>query len=333
MFESEDQSGKAVGIRGWLSRLWRGRETSLTSLKLDTGKLDTGSPAASSLPGTGVPPAPPKRYIRFQDPKGGLPFQAHPVQFLKGMFQQQVIQPGSHDPLGNLGIWANDLEVSGTTDWVDDEQDGLFSRKLCSKEDALGARGLLDGVPYVLADILQVGQNVVVYQLTNLNTCAYLAYGFPITELDVRLAFERYLRRIAEKGEGYNASRLIALADRVLEGFPAHEAALFNKGVALLADKRFSEARICFEQCVKLNSTDLLALLHYAAVLGALGEYESAVDQLVIADLVSEEGVRNLLRSFSVLQEFVGLSVSEVLRVTSPGHQVRDLWLKYFPPV
>jgi len=280
-----------------------------------------------------VPPAPNKPYLRFKDLNGAACFTAHPVVFLPGQYRQLAIQPGSRDPLGNQGIWANDMDASGSTDWVDDEHDGFYSRKVYTIQDALGARGQIDGVPYVIEDVLQVGKNVVVYQLTNLQTCGYVAYGFGIDDLDVRVAFHRYLQRIVDKKVECQTERMITLANRVLEAYPSDEAALFNKGVALLSDKKFAEAHASFQLAVNLNDSDLLALMHDAASLAAMGQQNSAIDQFARADAVSEEGVRSMLASFEFLRSYLGRAVAELMEVAPPDHAVRDLWLKYFPPV
>jgi hypothetical protein len=92
-------------------------------------------------PAPNVTPDRPKPYVRFQHPNGAPLFLAQPVKFVPGLYQQNVIQPGSHDPLGNPGIWANEIEAKGFADWVDDPNAGLFSRKLYVAEDALGAKG------------------------------------------------------------------------------------------------------------------------------------------------------------------------------------------------
>jgi len=76
-----------------------------------------------------------------------------------------------------------------------------------------------------------------------------------------------------------------------------------------------------------------LALMHDAASLAAMGQQNSAIDQFARADAVSEEGVRSMLASFEFLRSYLGRAVAELMEVAPPDHAVRDLWLKYFPPI
>lgn len=169
----------------------------------------TASPASPAKPARNAAPDPPKPYIQIQNPNGGRSLLAHPVQFLPGRYQQNTIQPGSHDPLGNPGIWANDnLGAKGYADWIDDPHAGLFSRKLYVVKDALGAKGRIGGVPYEFGAVLQIGENVVIYRLDNLDTCAYIVYGFPIQLVDAVGAMARYLRRVREGREKLTSAAL-----------------------------------------------------------------------------------------------------------------------------
>jgi hypothetical protein len=136
---------KDGGIRGWWSRVRQG-QGSPVRLNFTDPPVPSWRPTTEAQPASPVkaPPSvipdPQKPYIRFQNPNGAPLFLAHPVKFMPGRYQQKVIQPGSHDPLGNLGIWANDTAAEGFADWIDDPDAGLFTRKLYVVEDALGAK-------------------------------------------------------------------------------------------------------------------------------------------------------------------------------------------------
>jgi hypothetical protein len=151
---------KGGGIWGWWSRLRQGQGSPLR-LNLTDPPARASSPSTEALPASPVKPALnvtpdlPKPCVRFQNPNGAPLFLAHPVKFLPGLYQQNVIQPGSHDPLGNPGIWANETAAQGFSDWIDDPDAGLFSRKLYVVNDALGAKGRIGGVPYSLGAVVR----------------------------------------------------------------------------------------------------------------------------------------------------------------------------------
>jgi len=298
----------------------------------------SSSPTAEALPGSPVKPAPnvtpdpPKPCIRFQNPNGAPSFLAHPVKFMPGHYQQNVIQPGSHDSLGNPGIWANDM-VGETVDWIDNPDAGLFSRKLYVVEDACGAIGRIDGMPYALGAVLQIGQNVVIYQLENLDTGEYIVYGFPIDFVDAVGAMARYLQRVGEKKEQLSTAALDSMADRILERFPSNDAALFNKGVALISEQRFAEAHEYFERALSLNSNDQLTILYDAAALAGMGQHKSALMQFAKADSISEEWVCKNIGAVGILPEYLSVSVSELTRADPGNQHYADLWSKYFPSV
>lgn len=292
------------------------------------------SHSASALkPTQNVIPDAPKPYLRVQNLNGAPLFLAHPVTFLPGRYQQNVIQPGSHDPLGNPGIWANDSEATGFADWVDDPESGLFSRKLYVVNDALGARGRIDGVSYAFRAVLQIGQNVVIYQLINSDTGESIVYGFPLDLVDAVGAMARYLRRVVEKKEQLSTVALGSMADRILERFPTNDAALFNKGVALISEQKFADAHEWFERALNCNSNDQLTILYDAAALAGMAQHESAMAQFARADSISEEWVRKNIGMVGILPQHLSVSVSELMRADPGNQRYADLWSKYFPSV
>jgi len=268
-------------------------------------------------------------YLQFRNEAGDVAFLAHPVTFLPGMSAPHAIQPGSRDALGRAGIWANDMNARSTTDWVDDEIAGLFCRKIYDLADALRVVGRIHGVPHRIDDVLQVGKNVVVYQLTNLSTGASVAYGFGREFFDARHALIKYLTRVGEQKQPMDGDLIIKLADRVLEAFPNDVTALFNKGVVLLATKKFLEAHQLFSSVVSRDANDQLAILHNGAALGGLGQHEQAVRELGRADALSEKGVHSLL--FGAVRDLLRMSVNNVMSKNGDS-QLIALWLKYFPP-
>lgn len=304
----------------------------------------TDPPAPSPCPKTEPPPAgpvqpapkvaldTPKSYIQFH-PNGAPMFLAHPVMFLPGRCQQDAIQPGSHDSLGNPGIWANDMEAKGSADWIDDPDAGLFSRKLYVVQDALGAKGRIGGAPYAVGAVLQIGQNVVIYQLDNLDTGEYIVYGFPRELVDAVGARATYLRRVREKKEQFSTAVIGSMADRILERFPTNDAALFNKGVALIAEREFAKAHEYFERALSRNSKDQLTILYNAAALAGMGQHHSAMAQFAKADSISEEGVRMNVRMVGILPEHLSVSVSELMRAGTGNRHYADLLSKYFPSI
>lgn len=321
---------KGGGIWGWWSRLRQG-QGSPVRLNLTDPPAPSSSPTTKPVPN--VTPALPKLCIRFQNPNGAPSFLAHPVKFLPGRSQLKAIKPGSHDPLGNPGIWANDM-VEGSADWIDDPDAGLFSRKLYEVKDALGAKGRIGGVPYALGAVLQIGQNVVIYQLHNLDAGDYIVYGFPIEVVDAVAAMARYLRRVfVDKSEQLSNATLGSMADRILERFPTHDAALFNKGVTLVSEQGFAEAHEYFERALSPNSDDQLTILYDAAALAGMGRHHDAMAQFVKADSISEEGVRKNIGMLGILPKHLSVSVSELMRADPGNQHYADLWSKYFPSI
>ena len=273
-----------------------------------------------------------KPFLQIRNQTGSIAFTAHPVLFVPGVYMMGVIEPGSHDPLGAPGIWANETDLKGEIDWLDDSVSGLCCRKIYEPKDVIGSKGEIAGVPYIFDAILQTGQNVIVYQLTNLDTCDYLAYGFGRTDFDARHALVQYLRHIVEGKRPYISGKVIALANWVLEAFPSDGIAIFNKGVAHIYDKNFSEAHRCFGLLVQEDPEYPLALVHDAAALAGMGEHAEAIQQLRRADRISEEELRNHLRSLEPLRRVLHASIHELIRSNPEQASVGDLWLKYFPP-
>jgi hypothetical protein len=62
--------------------------------------------------------------------------------------------------------------------WMDDQQNGLASRKLEKPEDALGAEGSVGNLRLQFERILQLSRNFVVYALYSRDRNIRLAYGF-----------------------------------------------------------------------------------------------------------------------------------------------------------
>ena len=185
---------------------------------------------------SGIDPSVGNAYLQFADPKTNDKFLAHPLDFLPRQMGPSHIAPGSHNPFGVPGLWANDLTAKARLEWTDDPERGVFARKIYQLEDVIGCRGSIQGVPYAFEAVLQIGAGVVVYQLTNLQRCLYIVRGFGRDHFDVRQALINYLRRSKEGRREYSPSKVIELSDRVLEAFPADVTALFNKGSALLGE-------------------------------------------------------------------------------------------------
>jgi hypothetical protein len=297
------------------------------------GGAATGNERVSNFvpePARDVAPGAHRPYIRFRSPDGQT-FLASPVKFLPGNYQQNVIQPGSHDPPGNPGIWASETDGAGFADWVDDPNDGLFTRKLYVVNDALRARGQIGGVPYIFIAVLQIGQNVVVYQLNNSDTGEYIAYGFPIEVVDAIGAMAQYFQRIGRKREQLSTAILGSMADRILEKFPTHHVALFNKGVTLISEQKFAEAHARFELALNSSSDDQLTLLYDATALSRIGQHEKAMTQFAKADSISEEWVRKNIAIVPDLPKQLSVSVFELMRADPRNQHYADLWSKYFP--
>ena len=63
--------------------------------------------------------------------------------------------------------------------WIDDPTTGLSRRSLTAPEDWLGAEGMVGGRRYRFEQILEKGQNQVVFSLFNPDDSTRIAYGFP----------------------------------------------------------------------------------------------------------------------------------------------------------
>ncbi|HZD31579.1 MAG TPA: tetratricopeptide repeat protein, partial [Candidatus Angelobacter sp.] len=130
-----------------------------------------------------------------------------------------------------------------------------------------------------------------------------------------------------------SSATLGSMSDRILEKFPINDAALFNKGIALICEQRFAEAHEWFERALNCNSNDQLTILYDAAALAGSGQHERAMAQFERADYISEEGLRMTIPMVGMLPDLLRVSVSELGR-TDPGNQRYDgLWSKYFPSI
>ncbi len=322
----------------WVTEVWKKREPPLTVLKIPDQTQPIVRPSNDRRPDptkahpalvTGLDPLIVGRYIKFNVPGTDRTFIGAPLKFLPGHYQQSVIEPGARNPLGIPGIWANDNDAKGNLDWSDDPQQGLFCRKIYHPKEVLGCRGTIQGVPYAFDDILQVGQNLLVYQLTNLNTCSYGACGFGRDEFDARYALIKYLHRSVEGRLEYSPPTVIALADHVLEAYPLDDTALFNKGVALMIQQNFVQAHTCFKLLIQEKPDDQLAVLHDAAVLASMGEDDLAVKQLVRAHAISEAELRSYLNSFQAVRNVLRDLVLKLMQSSPAQTIVENLWLQY----
>ena len=257
--------------------------------------------------------------------------RAHPVQFVPGMYATPTIRPGSHNPNGEAGIWANDMEFAGSIEWSDDLSSGFASRMIRRPEDAIGVIGSIGGTRYRIDDILQTGTNVVVYQLTNLETCHYLAYGFGREHLDVRYAVEHYLKSIGA-GRDADEEQLRLLSTRLLEAFPDDGPANFNCGVMLFAKGDFTAAHFLFEKSLQLDNHDVLSLLYDGAALAGMNEMGRAADRLIESESSASEQTEKYLKSFAPVRELLGRAVGEIVDMDPQRADVGQLWLKYFSP-
>jgi hypothetical protein len=269
-------------------------------------------------------------YLQFTDPKTNHKFLAHPLTFLPGQMGPPHIAPGSHNPLGVPGLWANDLTATARLDWTDDPERGVFSRKIYQLEDVIGCRGSIQEVAYAFEAVLQIGRGVVVYQLTNLETCLYIARGFGRDHFDVRHALINHLRKSGEGRLEYSPSKVIGLSERVLEVFPTDVTALFNKGSALLGGGAFAQSHACFELLLREDPGDQLAILHDAVALAKMGEERMALKQFTASETISQEQFRDYLRRFPVLREAFQELLKKVMNLPLPPEDSLNLWLKYF---
>jgi hypothetical protein len=62
--------------------------------------------------------------------------------------------------------------------WVDDAKNGVSARTITCPEDVLGSEGEVGGKRYCFEQILEVGQNQVVFSLLCSNDNIRMAYGF-----------------------------------------------------------------------------------------------------------------------------------------------------------
>lgn len=268
-------------------------------------------------------------YLVFYHPDFGR-FMGQPVQFLPGYFQASAIQAGSHNPLGEPGIWANSFQARGELSWVDDPVAGFFQRKIYRLQDAIGVTGQIAGVRHRFDDILQIGRNLVVYQLTNLETCNYLPYGFPREIFDARHALTEYLDRTAKGRAKYQDDTAIELCDRVLDAYPQDETALFNKGVALAAKREFKAAHECFSTFLAIDDEDQLCLLYDAHALAELGDHKRAANRLLEAASLHGEELQGYLNRFKHLRPPLSAAVRAVINDDPLRADIGGLWLRYF---
>ena len=133
-----------------------------------------------------------RRIIQFTHPQTGEVFLGTPLEFMPN-YTHHSIQPGSRNLLGEPGIWALEMDaLPGRLIWVDDPVNGVFSREISDIKQVLGCKGKIDGIEYSFDTILQVGQNTVAYQLTNLATCAQSVIGLGRDDFDPVAGLRNY---------------------------------------------------------------------------------------------------------------------------------------------
>lgn len=326
-------------FRRWVNGLRSKRGPEISTLNIGGDMPAIGTRVAPNNVNSGKTAAPKDgtdethlhKIIRFTDPRTNVVFVGHPVMFLAGV-RHASIEAGSRNSQGTAGIWANDLQMLGQTDWSDDAQFGLFQKKIVQPKHALGCMGMIEATPYQFSDILQIGENVLIYQLTNLLTGAFFPLGMGRGEVDPVYGLSHYLHQTGQGKRKYLPPEVIRLCDRVLDAFADDETALFNKGVALLAENDAQQAHTCFEMLVQLKPEDLLALLHNAATLAKLGEDNRAIEMLKDADSLSAEGCKTMLDSVASVRDPLNELIVKTSQENPERRDAWELWQKYFLP-
>jgi len=81
-------------------------------------------------------------------------------------------------PQGVAGVWIVDPDTSIEREWLDDVENGIGARQIHAPADAVGARGAIAGDEFRIDGVLQVSDDRIIYQLTNMQTGKFVAYGF-----------------------------------------------------------------------------------------------------------------------------------------------------------
>jgi hypothetical protein len=329
-------------FRRWVNGLGKKRDPEISTLNIGgdmpairprIAQKDTDSKKApaEAPPQDGTDPTHLHKVIRFTNSRTNTTVLGHPVIFLAG-YRHASIQPGSRNSQGIGGIWANDSQMSGQAEWSDDAQFGLFQRSIPEPKQILGCMGMIEGTPYQFSEILQTGENVVVYQLTNLLNGLFYPLGMGRDKVDPVYGLIHYLEKVRKGSSPYMASEVIGLCNGVLDAFPDHEIALFNKGVALLNENDIPQANACFERVIQLTPEDQLSVLHYAATLSKLGEDDHAIEMLKNADELSEEECRTALAAITSVRDSLNEMIVKVLQDAPERRDVWNLRQKYFLP-
>ncbi len=224
------------------------------------------------------------------------------------------------------------MDLSSRATWEDDPVFGLFAKKILHMEEVIGCKGRIDGVPYVFDQILQVGRNVIICQLTNLNTCSHLIRGLGRGEFDPVYDLHDFLRKVTEGTRKFTPEVVMALCDRVLESFPMEEIALFNKGVALFIEKDYVQAHACFGKYLDVVPGDVITLLYDSVSLAAVGEDRAALQQFGRAHELSEEQCREHLATMDSIRRPLLDLIERLIRLRPEETAAENLWLRCFPP-
>jgi hypothetical protein len=81
-------------------------------------------------------------------------------------------------PRGVAGVWVVAPDTSVDREWLDDLEHGIAARQIHAPADAVGAQGAIAGSEFRIDGVLQVSDDLIVYQLTNVHTGKFAAYGF-----------------------------------------------------------------------------------------------------------------------------------------------------------
>lgn len=315
-------------LQRWLATMRgvRGRDSS--PLNLPAGKRATrADPSLASS----LDPLLTGRFIRITNSATHEVFSAQSLIFKPGA-QHESTFPGSRNPLGVHGIWGMGANTKGELTWIDDPVSGLFSRTRRGFHEVLGARGIIEGVPYLFESVLQIGRNTVVYQLTNLKTGCYAGVSLNRDMFDPLYGLTSYLNKVRDGLSKYSAERIIVLSDRVLQTLPEDRTALLSKGVALLSQRDYEHAHSCFEALLRVHQDAQPALLHDAVALAMLGDDHRSLQRFAAAHRISQSQCNELLQSSPHMHDALLDLVSRQTAADAGAALAGELSLRYFPP-
>ena len=192
--------------------------------------------------------------------------------------------------------------------------------------------GSLVGSTHKIDSVLAIGSKFVVFKTRNLKTGEVDQVAKILLEVfDPRTPLLAAMHEVMA-GVGHNPERVIRLCDRLLLLDPNMEAAVFNKGVALIAKKDYGAALEAFNSALNLLPGDQLNLVHRSACFAMLGKDAESLCDLHSASTMGADQLRKTLSIVRPLASAIRHALVRQLQSKQNSQVAHQMLRKYYGP-